>query len=113
MALAEVESFENAAQAKRNLRNAIEKVSARLGNTPTICRRCYIHPDVMSSYMDGSLVLQIKSQAENELRGGVGNLKPEEAAVLALLRSRLAREAEQPESAQPKASRRKRRARVH
>ena len=94
MALAELESFDSAAQAKRNLRSAIEKVSARLGNTPTICRKCYIHPEVLSSYMDGNLVLEIKSQAESELRNAVGSLKPEEAAVLALLRGRLVRETE-------------------
>jgi DNA topoisomerase I len=42
MALIELESFDSAAQAKRNLRTAIEKVSARLGNTPTICRKGYM-----------------------------------------------------------------------
>ena len=98
MALSELESFDSAAQAKRNLRSAIEKVSARLGNTPTICRKCYVHPEVLNSYMDGNLVLQIKSQAESELRSAVGSLKPEEAAVLAMLRGRLAKEAEQPAS---------------
>jgi DNA topoisomerase-1 len=46
--------------------------------------------------MDGNLVLEIKSQAESELRSAVGSLKPEEAAVLAMLRGRLAREAERP-----------------
>ena len=96
MALSELESFDSAAQAKRNLRSAIEKVSARLGNTPTICRKCYVHPEVLNSYMDGNLVLEIKSQAESELRSAVGSLKPEEAAVLAMLRGRLAREAERP-----------------
>jgi DNA topoisomerase I len=95
MALAELESFDSAAQAKRNLRSAIEKVAARLGNTPTICRRCYVHPDVLSSYMDGNLALEIRSQAESELRNAVGNLKPEEAAVLALLRGRLTKATEQ------------------
>lgn len=99
MALTELESFDSAAQAKRNLRSAIEKVSARLGNTPTICRKCYIHPEVLNSYMDGNLVLELKSQAESELRSAVGNLKPEEAAVLALLRGRLAKEAELPDHA--------------
>jgi len=44
--------------------------------------------------MDGNLVLELKSQAESELRSGVEKLKPEEAAVLALLRGRLAKEAE-------------------
>jgi DNA topoisomerase IB len=99
MALSELESFDSAAQAKRNLRSAIEKVSGRLGNTPTICRKCYIHPEVLNSYMDGNLVLEIKSQAGSELRSAVENLKPEEAAVLALLRGRLAKVAEQPENA--------------
>jgi hypothetical protein len=45
-------------------------------------------------YMDGNLVLELKSKAESELRSGMESLKPEEAAVLALLRSRLAKEAE-------------------
>jgi DNA topoisomerase-1 len=92
MALSEMESFDSAAQAKRNLRSAIEKVSARLGNTPTICRKCYVHPEVLSSYMDGNLLVKIKSEIEGELRDGLPGLKPEEAAVLAMLRSRLTKE---------------------
>jgi DNA topoisomerase I len=110
MTLSELQSFDNAAQAKRNLRSAIEKVSARLGNTPTICRKCYIHPEVLNSYMDGNLVLEIKSQVESELRTAVENMKPEEAAVLALLRGRLAKQAEQSEHADLKESSSKRRA---
>jgi DNA topoisomerase I len=94
MALNELESFDSAAQAKRNLRAAIEKVAGKLGNTPTICRKCYVHPEVLNSYMDGKLVLELKAKAETELRGDVESLKPEEAAVLALLRGRLAKEAQ-------------------
>ena len=37
-------------------------------------------------------MLELKSKAESELRGAIGSLKPEEAAVLALLRDRLAKE---------------------
>jgi DNA topoisomerase-1 len=44
--------------------------------------------------MDGNLILELKLTAERELRGDVRNLKPEEAAVLALLRGRLAKDAE-------------------
>ena len=95
IALHELKSFDSAAQAKRNLRAAIERVSARLGNTSAICRKCYVHPVVLNSYLDGNLVLELKSEAENELRGGLGALKPEEAAVLALLKSRLANDAHQ------------------
>jgi DNA topoisomerase-1 len=90
LALAELESFDTAAQAKRNLRGAIERVAARLGNTPTICRKCYVHPEVLNSYLGGSLVLEIKSEVESELRNELAGLRPEEAAVLAMLRSRLA-----------------------
>ena len=96
MALNELESFDSAAQAKRNLRAAIEKVAGKLGNTPTICRKCYVHPEVLNSYLDGKLVLELKEKAESELRGDVQSFKPEEAAVLALLRGRLAKEAERP-----------------
>lgn len=92
MALNEAHSFDTAAQAKRNLRAAIENVAARLGNTPTICRKCYVHPEVLTCYLDGNLVLEIKSAVENELRDELGGLKPEEAAVLAMLRGRLTRE---------------------
>jgi DNA topoisomerase I len=93
MALNEMQSFDSAAQAKRNLRTAIENVAARLGNTPTICRKCYVHPDVLTSYLDGSLVLEIKAAVESELRDAIGLLQPEEAAVLAMLRGRLVKEA--------------------
>jgi DNA topoisomerase I len=99
VALKEAESFDTAAQAKRNLRAAIERVAARLGNTSTICRKCYVHPEVLNAYLDGKLVLEIKSAVERELRDDlVGDdsvrddlpgLRPEEAAVLAMLRARL------------------------
>jgi DNA topoisomerase I len=104
MALNELESFDSAAQAKRNLRAAIEKVASRLGNTPTICRKCYVHPEVLNSYMDGNLVLELKSQAESELVGAIGSLKPEEAAVLALLRGRLEKEVERSKAGSGKAA---------
>jgi DNA topoisomerase-1 len=102
MALHELRSFDSEAEAKRNLRAAIEKVSARLGNTSTICRKCYVHPEVLNSYLDGNLVLELKSKAESELRSTLSALRPEEAAVLALLRDRLANEAAQSHHKQSK-----------
>lgn len=93
LALKELEKFDSAAQAKRNLRTAIEKVSARLGNTPTICRKCYVHPEVLNCYMDGKLTAELQAKAERELRDHIGSLNGEEAAVLALLRARLMKEA--------------------
>ena len=92
MALNDVKAFDSNAEAKRNVRAALEKVAARLGNTPTICRKCYVHPEVLTSYLDGNLVLEIKSAVDEELHDQLEGLKPEEAAVLAMLRGRLARD---------------------
>lgn len=89
MALSELERFDTQAAAKRNIKAAIERTAARLGNTPTICRKCYVHPEVLDSYMAGSLMVQVKQTVESELREDIAAMKPEEAAVLAFLRERL------------------------
>lgn len=93
IALNEFESFESAAQAKRNLRAAIQKVADRLGNTPTICRKCYVHPEVLNAYLDGALPLGLKLEARSE-KALDTEVKPEEAAVLAFLRARIASDAD-------------------
>ncbi|CAA2101830.1 hypothetical protein MBUL_01375 [Methylobacterium bullatum] len=89
LALQEFEAFDSEAKAKKNLRAAIESVAARLGNTPTICRKCYIHPEILDGYLEGALLLQVADAVEDELRTDLARLKPEEAAVLGLLRARL------------------------
>jgi len=106
LALKEFEEFDSEAKAKKNIRAAIEKVSGRLGNTPSICRKCYVHPEVFSSYMDGELLLEIKEEIETELREDLASLKPEEAAVLTLLQERLSREVKKQEEAKPSKKRR-------
>jgi len=40
---------------KNQLSQAIARVARQLGNTPAVCRKCYIHPAVIDAYMDGSL----------------------------------------------------------
>lgn len=91
LALREFEAFDTQAAQKKNLKAAIERVAARLGNTPTICRKCYIHPEVLNAYVEGSLLLEIKEKVEEELREDLAALRPEEAAVLAMLEARLKR----------------------
>ena len=72
------EPSESDAQAKRNIVRAIEEVAKRLGNTKAVCRKSYVHPDVLDAYTDGSL---LKVSEKNP-----------EAAVLALLRRRASRD---------------------
>ncbi|MET7244106.1 DNA topoisomerase IB [Methylobacterium sp. EM32] len=91
MALREFEAFDSEAKAKRNVREAIERVAERLGNTPTICRKCYIHPEILGCYLEGELLLQVKDEVEAALRDDMASLRPEETAVLGLLRGRLAK----------------------
>ena len=67
-ALSEFEGFDSQAAAKRNVTQAIERVAGRLGNTPAICRKSYVHPEVVGAYLDGSLVESLKPEIEEELR---------------------------------------------
>ena len=93
MALQEFEAFDTEAQAKKNVLKAIETVAARLGNTRTVCRKCYVHPAVVDLYMEGTLAESLKGRLEGQLKRKLHSLKPEEAAVMALLEERLQREA--------------------
>jgi DNA topoisomerase I len=79
------ETFETQAQAKKNLVQAIESVAERLGNTPAICRKCYVHPIVFDSYLDGSLKTLLQSSRKSSVNKN-GNLPTDEAAVLGLLK---------------------------
>jgi len=54
-----------------------------------VCRRCYVHPEVIDSYMSDALVLEIEEEVKRELRDNVAGLRPEEALVLAFLQRRL------------------------
>src|ERR1051325_2107288 len=88
MALQEFEKFDTQAQARKNVLRAIERVAERLGNTPSVCRKCYIHPAIVNSYMDGQMLQTAQQRAERELAGNISKLRPEEAAVLGLLQQR-------------------------
>ncbi|KQT53050.1 MULTISPECIES: DNA topoisomerase IB [unclassified Aureimonas] len=92
LALREFEEFDTDAKARKNVRAAIERVAARLGNTPTVCRKCYVHPEILNTYLSGSLLLEIKEEVDAELRESLTGLTPEEAAVMGLLRARLSAE---------------------
>ncbi|MBA2469861.1 MAG: DNA topoisomerase IB [Chloroflexia bacterium] len=89
MALDEFERFDSEAQAKKNVVAAIEHVSRQLGNTPTICRKCYVHPQVLDSYIDGTLAGVLRDEIDETVQEDFPNLEPEEVMVLSFLRKRL------------------------
>jgi DNA topoisomerase-1 len=55
LALGDRPAFRTKGEAKRNVVAAIAKVADQLGNTPSVCRKCYVHPLVIESYLAGSL----------------------------------------------------------
>ena len=76
-----------AKQARHNLLTAIAQVAQRLGNTPAICRRSYIHPTVMECYLNGQTTVALGARTGARLRRGMYGLSEEERAVLALLKA--------------------------
>ena len=72
--------FRSTAQAKKNIVRAVDEVAGKLGNTKAVCRKCYIHPAVFETYLDGSMV---KSNGHRPRRPS--GLNEAEAAVFALL----------------------------
>jgi DNA topoisomerase I len=93
MALNAQEIFTTKKEAKSNVKNAISAVSKILGNTPAICRKCYVHPAVLESYLDGNLIEGLKSKTEETLEQKLDDLRSDEIAVLTFLRQRLEKKA--------------------
>lgn len=88
-ALVEAGPASSPTAAKRTVAQVIKAVAAQLGNTPTVCRQCYVHPEIITAYLDGELKLRLrKSRAPSQAPA----LEPHEAAVLAFLRGRMAGE---------------------
>jgi DNA topoisomerase-1 len=67
---------------KRNIVRAIDAVAAKLGNTRAVCRGSYIHPGVFEGYRAGATIAGVKAGPR------IAHLSADEAAVLALLKSR-------------------------
>jgi DNA topoisomerase-1 len=77
--LARKEPASTERMSKSTVVEAVKVVSQHLGNTPAVCRACYIHPAVIEAYVDGTLATRLARP--RKLHG----LSEEEAAVLALL----------------------------
>jgi DNA topoisomerase-1 len=93
IALNAQEAFATKKQAKSNVKTAIHAVAQVLGNTPAVCRKCYIHPAVLESYLDGALSNTLKQKTEETLVDKIEDLRSDEIAVLDFLRNRLAKKA--------------------
>ena len=82
--------FESETQAKKNVVEAIKLVASRLGNTPSVCRKCYVHPTVLESYLGGAMLKTFEASVEQLALHSVQPahaLRQEEADVMHLLQS--------------------------
>ncbi|HEY7294453.1 MAG TPA: DNA topoisomerase IB [Dehalococcoidia bacterium] len=91
-ALCAAGAFHSESEANHKLVQAIKTVAEQLGNTPAVCRSCYIHPAAIDAYLGGRLAAALRRNSRHEQEREPAGC--DEAAVLALLRSEAARRAE-------------------
>ena len=77
-------------EAKSNVKHAITAVAKILGNTPTVCRKCYVHPVVLETYLSGEMIEGLRRKTEETLAKQLPDLRSVEAAVMSFLQARLA-----------------------
>ncbi|HSP10703.1 MAG TPA: DNA topoisomerase IB [Candidatus Dormibacteraeota bacterium] len=87
-ALRELAGFESETEGRRNVVAAVDQVARKLGHTRAICRRSYVHPAVIETYLDGSLELALGGSALST----PAMLRSDEAAALTLLKRAAGRE---------------------
>jgi DNA topoisomerase-1 len=84
LALNAQERFETKKRAKANIKAAICAVAELLGNTPAICRKCYVHPAIIEAYLSGTQIAGLGQAIKNSAKI---NLHALERAVLKSLRA--------------------------
>ena len=85
MLLREGGPYETQSQARKNVVEAIKAVAARLGNTPSVCRKCYVHPAVLEHYFSGAMLEAVEAEVAEQVDKQLASLRAEEYALLHLL----------------------------
>jgi DNA topoisomerase-1 len=85
IALSKQEEFETKKQAKSNIKTAICAVAELLGNTPAVCRKCYVHPVIVEAYLNRTRIAGINGAGKG-LKAP--DLRTAERAVLKFLHAR-------------------------
>ncbi|GAC1342455.1 MAG: DNA topoisomerase IB [Candidatus Dormibacteria bacterium] len=83
--LQKLEKFTSAAEANRQQVAVVNAVAQRLGNTPAVCRKCYVSPAVLEAHRDGSLLDRLRARAEERTAADLSRLSDHEKAVVAFL----------------------------
>jgi DNA topoisomerase-1 len=83
--LAELGKPEEEKAVKTNIVRAVKEVAEQLGNTPTVCRGSYIHPDVIRQYESGLTIEDFRPKKARRIRRIESDYDPEEKALLRML----------------------------
>jgi DNA topoisomerase-1 len=75
--------------AEKNIKMAVDRTAAMLGNTRSVCRKYYIHPALLDAYLEGSVLPPRETTGWHERRSTGPTLRHHEAEVLAFLKARL------------------------
>ncbi len=82
--LAELGKGKSLSERKKNVVTAVRLVASELGNTPTICRKSYVHPVVVMKYLRSGTTITLPAHAKASGLNGVG-YAPEEEALISFL----------------------------
>jgi DNA topoisomerase-1 len=92
-ALLEIGACESEKEANKAVVDTIKRVSENLGNRPAICRKYYVHPVVIETFVAGKLEEALEGAVEDSPDDdGSGGLRRLEAQVLSLLRGQVSAE---------------------
>ena len=83
--LAELGKPEDEKEIKKNIVQVVKEVSDQLGNTPSVCRGSYIHPDVLKNYESGVTIDDFRPRSARRIRRIESDFDPEEKALLRML----------------------------
>jgi len=83
--LRKFEAFQSETQAKKNIVQAIAAVAECLGNTPSVCRKCYVHPRVIETYLSGAIFNEEKTSLDEDSEITQHALRREEVALIKLI----------------------------
>jgi DNA topoisomerase-1 len=83
---------ESESETKKNIVQAIKEVAHCLGNKPATCRKYYVHPAVLETYLAGTLLDKLRQELERAAAEPSNGLNCQETALMAILREYLAEE---------------------
>jgi DNA topoisomerase-1 len=78
---------ENDSQCKKNILKALDEVSHKLGNTRTVCRKYYVHPQLIHLYESNSLSGYLKDLPREPSVEKINGMAQDEQVLMRILKN--------------------------